>query len=739
LPEQRVKPMLAEPGEQAPEVPFYIAATAPATRPRRTLKHDDCFAIFDSHGDIGATAGAADGLYYKDTRYLSHLELLLNGMQLLLLGSSIRDDNALLSANLTNPDIYFEKKLALPKDVLHFVRTLFLWKATAYQRIRIHNFGLQPVDCTISISFASDFADLFEIRGLRRARRGSMRIAVEGNHRVTMAYEGLDKRPRWMRIAFDPPPQLLAASAASYDLTIAPGETRWIYVTMECSDENGTSRVIPFRQGLLRAFRQRRAKARTIAAVSTNNSILNEVLCRSIADLQMLVTETDEGAYPYAGIPWYSTTFGRDGLVTAIQMLWCYPDLAKGVLTRLAALQATTSDPRADAEPGKIVHEVRNGEMAELREVPFRLYYGSVDSTPLFVLLAGLYAQRTNDATLLRTLWPNIEAALGWIDGPGDIDGDGFVEYPRRSEQGLANQGWKDSQDAIFHEDGSLAHGPVALCEVQAYVYAAKRAAADCARQLGKLDAAEALDHSATTLATKFDDAFWCPDLGTYVVALDGDKRQCRVRTSNAGQVLFGGIASKERADDVVRDLMQKSFFSGWGIRTVATDASRYNPMSYHNGSIWPHDNSLIAAGFARYGHKAGVARIFESLFEAATYLDLRRLPELFCGFPRGRGQGPTLYPVACSPQAWAAGAPFLMLQAMLGLEFNQDGHGIVLRNPQLPAFLDTVTLTNLQINNMSRVDLSVHRDASGISLEVLRNDDDVKVAQLAPESCAVP
>jgi glycogen debranching enzyme len=499
-------------------------------------------------------------------------------------------------------------------------------------------------------------------------------------------------------------------------------------VTVNC-DRGVEKRIaVPFRKGLRAAFHERQAANRGMATITSSNHIFNEVMCRSMADLAMLTTNTPQGPYPYAGIPWYSTTFGRDGIITALQMLWCDSRIAKGVLRRLAAFQATTFNPLVDAEPGKVPHEMRGGEMAALGEIPFGLYYGSVDATPLFVMLAGLYAEHTGDTETLRELWPNVEAALGWIDGLGDPDRDGFVEYHRSDETGLANQGWKDSQDAIFHADGSLAPSPIALCEVQGYVYAAKRLAARGARRLGKHALGDAIEIQAKKLAERFESAFWCEDIGTYALALDAQKRPCRVRTSNAGQVLFSGIAAPERAEAVMRDLMRASFFSGWGIRTVAREERRYNPMSYHNGSVWPHDNSLIAAGFARYGHKSAVDRVFKGLFEAASYMELRRLPELYCGFQRGRERGPTLYPVACSPQAWAAGTPLLLLQSSLGLEFNPDRNEILLHKPQLPSFLDEVTLRNLRLGQ-SAVDLRLRRHGTDVSLQVMRNEGQIKVA----------
>jgi len=698
---------------------FYIPATQTVTRPRRTLKCGDTFIVTDSHGDIGASTGDPDGLFHADTRFLSRLELSLNGEQPLLLGSNVRDDNTMLAVDLTNPDFYDGEQITLQKDLLHIARTIFLWRGTAYQRLQLRNHANHPIALDLTLHFNSDFADLFEVRGIQRERRGTGNARVVAPDQVLLSYHGLDGAPRRTRLTFDPAPTKLAPTVASYRIELAPHEAKPIFLAVSCN-EPSLERPVPFLRGLLAAHRALRAATRNMATVETSNELFNEVLCRSAADLGMLMTDTPQGRYPYAGIPWYSTTFGRDGLITAMQMLWCDPNLARGVLRRLAAFQSKVSDPLSDAEPGKILHEMRTGEMAALGEVPFGLYYGSVDSTPLFVLLAGRYFERTGDEATLVELWPAIEAALRWIDVTGDADRDGFVEYFRQTDKGLANQGWKDSHDAIFHADGRTAEGPIALAEVQGYVFAAKQAAARCARHLGHDALADKLEADAERLAERFEAAFWCPELQSYALALDGAKEPCRVRTSNAGQVLFTGIARPDHAKLVADELLRPRFFSGWGIRTVARGEARYNPMSYHNGSVWPHDNSLIALGFARYGFKRAVGQVMQGLFEAATYMDLRRLPELFCGFHRERRRGPTLYPVACAPQAWASATPFSLIEAALGLEFRPQTNEIHLRNPRLPPFLDDIILRNLQVGGSS-IDLKVRRHADEVSLEVLR------------------
>jgi glycogen debranching enzyme len=710
--------------------PFYISATASIQESwPRTLKHGDTFALFDQHGDILNSANNPAGVFHEDTRYLSGSYLLIEGHRPLLLSSTVTDDNAALTVDLANPDIYRNGEIALSRETLHLVRTKFLWSGACYERLAVQNFDSQPRTTRLLLWFAADFSDLFEVRGIHRARRGTCRSERVGNDRVIFHYKGLDGIDRYTNIQFSPAPSLIDQHHAAFDLTLEPGEKVCCFSTATFGTEVriGGPKFLPALRSAHKGMRRRASQA---ASVSTSNELLNHVLCRSVADLYMLITQTPEGTYPYAGIPWFSTAFGRDGIITALQMLWLDPSVALGVLRFLAANQATDFDELSEAEPGKILHEIRRGEMARLGEVPFRHYYGSVDATPLFIILAGEYFDRTADRQAIAALWPNIEAALSWIETNGDIDRDGFVEYRQRTPQGLNNQGWKDSKDCISHSDGRLADGPIALCEVQAYVFAAKKHAANLARVLGRKEQADGLARQAEALRKRFEEAFWCDDLGTYALALDGNKQPCKVKASNAGHALFGGITTASRAKRTAAQLMRRDAFSGWGIRTLNVGEKRYNPMSYHNGSVWPHDNSLIALGFARYGLKDEILKVFTGLFDAVRYTDMR-LPELFCGFPRRKGSGPTLYPVACAPQAWASGTPLALLQAALGMSIDPKRSEVRFENPLLPPFIDDISIRNLKVGENS-IDLLLQRHGRDVVVDIVRRSADIRVVTVS-------
>ena len=708
---------------------FHIAAGASfRDRPPHTLKHGDSFAVFDERGDMCGAPGSTDGLYDHDTRMLSRLELSLEGCRPLLLSSMTQADNAMFTADLTNPDLYLGDTLVWPRELIHVQRMKFVWQNAYYERVLVRNFATTPRRIHIALAFAADFADLFEVRGMRRIRHGSASASRMSEREVSLRYRGLDQVERCTQITFDPAPTQLDEHKASFEIELRPYEARRLFLrvgTQVAATADWTARSF-YKD--LRAARHALHGARERGAkIESNNSLFDEVMRRAIADIHMLLTDTPLGPYPYAGTPWFSTPFGRDGLITALMTLWFDPAIARGVLRFLAANQADAEDPERDAQPGKILHELRGGEMARLREVPFERYYGSVDATPLFVFVLGEYFERSGDLALVRSLWPNVLRALEWIDRYGDSDGDGFVEYSRVSREGLVNQGWKDSHDAIFDEDGRDVEPPVALCEVQAYVYGAKRHAARMADALGYAELSTMLSREAELLRSRFEEVFWLEDLSIYAMALDGKKRPCRVVSSNAGQTLLTGIASPKRARRVAQTLIAPASFSGWGIRTVSRDAARYNPMSYHNGSIWPHDNALIAMGFARYGLKSEVLQVFQALFEAATHMELRRLPELYCGFPRRLRTAPTHYPVACSPQAWACASLITLIQASLGLSLQASQGQVHLDQPALPAFLNHLCLRRLLVNG-GRVDLSLHRQGKDVAVTVIRRDAGLRV-----------
>jgi glycogen debranching enzyme len=714
--------------QQLPD--YYILATnARADERTRVLKHGDSFGVFDRAGTIRPTGLGELGLYHDGTRFLSGFELALERRRPLLLGSTVRRDDVLI-VDLANPDITEGRECPLERDTVHVFVSSVLWERAWHARVRILSYHAQPLELELSMLFAADYADVFEVRGVQRARRGKhLEPTVDRDH-VVLGYEGLDHIKRRTRISFSPAPAYLSMSRASYRLKLQPRTETVIDVRIAFEIDHLAAAPVSYDVAAAESSRELEARRAGSSSIASSDPRFDEWMDRSANDMRMMLTRTPYGDYPYAGVPWFSAAFGRDGILSAWEMLWLDPSIARGVLGYLAATQATELVAEQDAEPGKIIHEVRPGEMPTLGEVPFGRYYGSLDATPLFVMLAGAYWRRTADIAFLSALWPNIERALEWIDQYGDRDGDGFVEYARRTSKGLVTQSWKDSHDSMSHESGVLAEGPIAPLEVQAYVYAARMAAAQLATVLGFLERAGVLMRQAAELRDRFERQFWCEDLSTYALALDGDKRQLRVRSSNAGHALFAGIADRERARRVVATLFDERSFSGWGIRTLDAGARRYNPISYHNGSVWPHDNALIAMGLARYGHKHEAARLLAGLFDASMHFDLNRVPELFCGFRRRDHEGPTWYPVACSPQAWAAGAPFLMLQACLGLDIDAAASRIVLDHPVLPASLRHVAIRNLRVGN-AVADMELENHGFDVAVYIARREGQLEVATL--------
>jgi glycogen debranching enzyme len=709
---------------------FYILAESSLADDRAfVIKNGDTFALFDHYGDIRPYGLGEQGIFHEGTRFLSLSDLRIEKKRPLFLSSNTNRSNEILGIDLSNPDLNRDEIL-IPRGTIHIARSKFLWEAVCHEELQISNFGLEGIDFHLVLNFDADFADIFEVRGTRRAHRGDRNLPITDSEAILFSYKGLDNVMRTTRITFKPSPERLSRGTAQFDLHLNARATERIYISIECvcgRPAVNRPRYEVAKQAVSHELAQLRAET---AEIETFKGAFNISLERSQADVFLMLTRTPHGLYPYAGVPWFSAPFGRDGIITALQMLWVSPSIARGVLAFLAATQAKTADDSSDSNPGKILHEMRGGEMAALGEIPFRRYYGSVDATPLFVVLAGAYYDYTGDCEFIETIWPNIEAAIDWIDRYGDLDGDGFVEYEQRSEKGLRHQGWKDSRDAISHADGRLANAPIALCEVQGYVYAAKRTFARLCSLFGDKSRSDAVEREAQSLKERFDHAFWCEEKTTYALALDDRKQPCQVRSSNPGHCLYTGIAAPERAAGIVGTLLSETSFSGWGIRTLDSSEVRYNPMSYHNGSVWPHDNAIIAQGFSMYGFKEEALRLCSSLFQLSQNVRLCRLPELVCGFPRIVDQNPTLYPVACSPQAWAAGSIYMMLQACLGLDIDARSRTIRFSRPALPPFLRDLRIRNLRVGQ-AVVDLSLHHYPDNVGVNVERRSGPVEVVVL--------
>lgn len=672
---------------------------------RRVLatKEGETFLYTDTEGNIDDRKEYGLGLYHRDTRFLSHYRMQISGRDPVLLSSSA--ERAYLSyVDLTNPDLFDEDgRVSVPQQTLN-IRRVRAISGTAFERVRIKNYNAHPVSLSITFTMAADFADVFEVRGFVREARGRLEVPVLDGRRVEFAYAGQDGVTRRTVVTLSPEPSGLAASGdlvvAEFRIELAPHQTRVISLTFAPEVGGDAPEPVEFDVAVHRLRRSYEEWERDCTQIVTDNELFNQWLTRGLRDLRALYTRTEWGGILAAGIPWYVAVFGRDSLLAAHQVLTVTARPAREVLELLAGLQGTEDDPWRDEEPGKILHEIRRGELAGAGLIPHTPYFGSVDATPWFVLLYAQHFRWTGDVEFAKGLVPNVKAALNWIDSYGDRDGDGFVEYQTRSEQGLTNQGWKDSWDSVSHADGTLARGPIALAEVQAYVYMAKQRVADVFEALGETAAAVRLQEEAAVLRGRFNELYWMPEEGYVAAALDGDKRQVRSIVSNPGHTLYCDILEPEKAEQVARRLLQPDMFSGWGIRTMSKSAANYNPMSYHNGSTWPHDNALIAAGLKRYGFAKATNRVATALFDAATHADYMRLPELFCGFTRRTPNRPVGYPVACSPQAWAAGAPFLLLQAILGLSAKAHENVLTVNKPQLPPWLKQVELRNLRVGD---------------------------------------
>ena len=684
--------------------------------PRFTLKDANTFLLADALGDI---QGSDDGLFTNDTRMLSRYELKIAGRRPSLLGAAVNQDNTLFTAHLTNRPLPAVGDQSIPQGVIHIERNRFLCDGYLYEQLKLTNFSDENAQVPLTLQFAADFVDIFEVQGHVRKARGEYLPASVEDRTIRLAYRGRDALVRSTRIRFSRSPRVVSAEEAEFSIELPHGAVAELFIEIgaDIPETAGQERFERAGRRLTGSMRQRLAQG---ASIHTPGPLFNLWLDRSRADLALLTTSLPTGPYPYAGIPWFATQFGRDAIITALQTLWINPQLAAGVLAFLASTQAQEESAFRDAQPGKILHEMRHGEMATLGEVPFGQYYGGVDTTPLFVMLAGCYESRVGDRTLVDRIWNHLLAATAWIERRLDASPTGFLDYARAEKTGLVNQGWKDSYDSIFHANGHFPRGPIAVVEVQGYAYAALKGMSELAAVRGDQALADACRKRADNLREAIERQFWMPEMNFYAIAIDGDGTPCKVRASNAGHLLFCAVPSTERALAVSAQLLSNSCSSGWGIRTLADHQARYNPMSYHNGSIWPHDTAICAAGISHYAGGAQVVQILGQIFEAAHHFGMR-LPELYCGFPRIEGQGPAPYPVACLPQAWSSGAAFMLLQAILGVRIDGRRKEVHVQRPLLPIGIESLSIHDLAVGE-ALINMEFHRIAGEVVVAPLKH-----------------
>ncbi len=666
---------------------------------RLAVKEGDLFLYSNELGQVPGTENSVLGLYYRDTRYLSRHEVTIAGRQPVLLSASA-DRGYAATVELTNLEARTADGHTLPQASVHLRRTRFV-ADRLYELLRVRNHHDRHVDLVVDLHLDADFADLFEVRGSRRRRRGSRLASKVGDGMLTLSYLGLDDVTRQTVVRFHDRPESIKQGRARFRLHLPPGERALIRYDVQVVGPEAPGEIggeFNARLGALRRDHERWESDAT--HVFTDNEQVNRALRRGQQDLRMLSTVIDGERIPTAGVPWFVSPFGREMAFVGLETLLLDLRWAQAATSFLARRQGTQDNAFREEQPGKIMHELRRGELAALRVVPHTPYYGSVDATALWLLLVAELAMWSGDLDGFELRSAAIEAALRWIDGPGDPDGDGFVEYERRSRVGLRNQGWRDSADAVRHADGSPVEGPIALAETQGYVYYAKRRLAAIYGQLGDVERAERLSQGAARLKRAFNERFWMEDEAYFAMALDGEKRQVRPVSSTIGHALWSRIVAEQHVPAVVKRLMAPDMFTGWGVRTVSKLSGLYNPVSFYNGSVWPFDTALIANGLKKHGYVQEANHLAWGLVEAATAHEYARLPEMFCGFTRQSIDRPVSFPMACSPDANSSAALFLVLQSMLGVYAQAEENIVFVHNPVLPRWLGEVTLSNLRVGN---------------------------------------
>ncbi|WP_027166069.1 glycogen debranching N-terminal domain-containing protein [Mesorhizobium sp. WSM3224] len=701
-----------------------------------TVKSLDLYYVVASGGQIPLKGEHGFGLYFHDCRFLGGYRMALAGLAPIVLASTAQKGYAALF-ELTNPELHFDGEESIPKDELgiRWERILDAGQTCVREVLTIQNFGHTAHGFPLTLQFRAGFEDIFDVRGLVRQDLGRAERPTWRDGRLHFVYHGADRMRRTATIAFSPPPDATHETTAEFRIDVPAGEARTIAVTIELREvsEEAEANHLNQRPAIildnlaenLRAGSQEWLELHT--KFDSDSLLLNGIMERSLRDLAMLRSDWANREYFAAGVPWFVALFGRDSLIVALEMLAFQPEIAAQTLRLLASYQGTRTDRWREEQPGKIPHELRVGELARAGDVPHARFYGTVDATPLFLLLLGRHAAWTGDLGLFRELREPVERALRWIARAGDKHGEGYLKYRSTAESGLINQGWKDSADAIVRADGSLARPPIALVEVQGYVFAAKHAIAELYKRAGDRNRAKQLRQEAEGLRARFNRDFWCEDHGAFALALEARGRQVAVVSSNPGHALWCGIADRDKGRRSVARLMHDDMFNGWGVRTLATSERRYNPVGYHLGTVWPHDNALVAAGCREYGEDDAALRIFTGIAEAAIHFRHHRLPEAMAGFPRADFQTPVHYPVACHPQAWAAGAAPFLLTACLGLEPDGFANKLRIVRPRMPGFVNRIELRGLRVGKGS-ADLEFRRTDDGAEVDILQTSGQLTV-----------